>query len=129
MARLFRAPSLSWEHAGQQNENIASVMDAVAAVVVKLTYEALSSSQPRKNPGGEAAYGVGNPAVLAYFHKHAPGQISKPVIESTIATLKASDQYAQLMQGVVAREGVTRGRDSPQLLSGNRLVSPPRAAR
>jgi hypothetical protein len=93
------------ENAGQQDENIASVMDAVAAVVVKLTYEALCHSQPGK--GGAAATqlkeGVGNPAVLAYFSKHAPGQISKRIIESTLATLKASDQYAHLMQAVIAR--------------------------
>jgi hypothetical protein len=71
-------------------------MDAVAAVVAKLTYESLLASQPGKpNRGGDHdRHGVGNPAVLAYFKDRVPGQISKLVIESTLATLKASAPYA-----------------------------------
>jgi hypothetical protein len=94
------------ENAGQQHENMASVLDAVAAVMCKITHEALVSGTLPKSgsvlPGPFATFiknGVGRPQILAYFETHVRGQIVKDNVESAVATLKASTQYAALMQG------------------------------
>jgi hypothetical protein len=84
------------ENAGQQQENIASVMDAVAAVVSKLTYEALSTSQVgkkkntgadsygigREAKGGHNRDGVGSPQVIAYFNKTERDADEPPLVRT-----------------------------------------------
>jgi hypothetical protein len=96
---------------------MASVLDAVAAVMVKLMYETIVTGKALKRYTGRdgvrerdvlgenngvrdiLARGVGWISVFEYVR----GQIGREAVNSALATLKASTQYAALMQGVIAR--------------------------
>jgi hypothetical protein len=116
------------ENAGQNRDNAASVVDSVAAVLKELTYKMLTDCLPdlgRQSAGKRTQEyaGIGAPTVRAYFDENAKGQLTKHEIESTLATLKQSDQYPELMTEVIERVKTEFGKKSPEWVRAQKLAT------
>lgn len=120
------------ENAGQQDDNQGSVLDSVAAVMCCVTHLLLTEVGDQAPRLGELGvndadkarrqlflHGVGEDVLWAYFKKG--GQIGRNATQSGLATLKASTQYAKLMQGVIARILKEYDSDSEQVARAGKL--------